>query len=408
MTREEEVVEYSKPKPNGGYSFIRCYELLALWGCYRDGDLKLLDIRVWMALRELWMTRAQVGAKVQRRFQIDELTHLTRRDAAAVRASLARLESLGLAQIRKRGIAFSCGEPFRATLSRATVVKMIDSTTNHRRKIPMPRRMLRRLSISRSPAFIATVLGQAMRCLYFRDGACRPIGACKSSWIADVFGVHLRNIKRARSRLVEIGWLQPLSADDWYRRAYGWRGYVNLEWRDEVKPPPIARARPPKSPPLYINKNLSTRDNKNLPSGRKVGACAQPENSCPRKAPLGRIHDSELQCPDGIERLFRLAAKAGFVQRSVSGRERIAAAAAHAKRVGTRNSAGLFVWLVKNAKWEYLTSGDEDAVRATFVNRDRKGKRPTLTRAVNELLKIPILEASGVQLAKPLAIPTDT
>jgi len=261
----------------------------------------------------------------------------------------------------------------------------------------MPRRMLRCLAVSRSPAFIATVLGQSMRCLYFRNGACRPVGACKSSWIAEVFGLHLRNIKRARSRLVEIGWLRPLGADAWFRRAYGWRGYVNLEWCEKITTPPMPSKQKRKTPPTYINRNLSTRDNKNLPGGRKVGACRQKEKAS-RKVTLGRIHESELQCPSGIERLFLMAVKAGFVDRSLAGRQRIAAAAAHAKRLGTRNAAGLFVWLVSNSKWEFLTSEDEDTANASSVPRAQQEKSPALTRVVNELLKIPLLEASGVQL----------
>ena len=135
MPTDTEAAALARPKPVGGYIFIRCYELLALWGCYRDGCLDHPDVRVAFALRELAKTRLHLSPGEHRRYQVTELVKLTNRKPACVRRSLHRLETLGLARVRKTEVAFSFGESFRETMMRPTVTRMIAATTNHRRKI---------------------------------------------------------------------------------------------------------------------------------------------------------------------------------------------------------------------------------------------------------------------------------
>jgi hypothetical protein len=67
-----------------------------------------------------------------------------------------------------------------------------------------------------------------------------------------------------------------------------------------------------------------------------------------------------------IERLmvlFDQAKTLGFVDESYVAQLNFAAAAEHARVRGSRNAPGLFVWLVRRRKWEYITHDDEDTAR---------------------------------------------
>jgi hypothetical protein len=83
------------------------------------------------------------------------------------------------------------------------------------------------------------------RCLYYRQGQCRPTGLCKASWIAQVFGISLRSVKAARHYLVEdLQLLLLIEVPHWVRNRYGQKMTVNLHWalpvgETEGQPPAI-------------------------------------------------------------------------------------------------------------------------------------------------------------------------
>jgi hypothetical protein len=77
---------------------------------------------------------------------------------------------------------------------------------------------------------IATLLGHLFRCLYYRGGQCCPDGHCKATWIADVFGLSLRQVKHARQQLEHLGLLQRHEAPHWVLNAYGVSITINLHW----------------------------------------------------------------------------------------------------------------------------------------------------------------------------------
>ncbi|REJ90426.1 MAG: hypothetical protein DWQ34_17455 [Planctomycetota bacterium] len=74
---------------------------------------------------------------------------------------------------------------------------------------------------------------------------------------------------------------------------------------------------------------------------------------------LGEITLDDLREDRRTMDLWQRAVGSGLVGRG--DRLNFFAAAEHALRVGTSNPAGLFVWLLANRRWDYITQGDEDA-----------------------------------------------
>src|SRR5581483_12049950 len=126
-----------------------------------------------------------------------ELQELTEREGGA--ASLKRLTHCGLLTWAAEAITF----PFVPHLAgqRTGLSDMLALVRNNKRQVPVPRRLLRFLAGGCSRVMVATVFGHLFRCLYYRQGECRPEGLCKASWIADVFGVSERAVKTARHGL---------------------------------------------------------------------------------------------------------------------------------------------------------------------------------------------------------------
>src|SRR5262249_16750402 len=150
------------------------------------------------------------------------------------------------------GVPFADRDGFR---------RFLDRIPNHRRLVPVPRRILRLLAGGARPALIATILGPLFRCLYVKAGQCPPVGRVKASWIADTFGIGLRRVKQARQELIALGWLIPLESRQWALNRWGALIRINLEWSrlDGLKPAAGAAAAvepgddgaegPPSAPP---------------------------------------------------------------------------------------------------------------------------------------------------------------
>ncbi len=94
----------------------------------------------------------------------------------------------------------------------------------------MPRRVLRFLAGTSKPSQIAAGLGHTLRCLYYRGGRVRPEGLCKSSWIAEVFEVDERSVKRARAELAAQGILTLGTACQFVLNRHGLPVTFVLTW----------------------------------------------------------------------------------------------------------------------------------------------------------------------------------
>jgi len=241
---------------------------------------------------------------------------------------------------------------------------MLDLVPNHRRLIPVPRRIVRLIAGGARRVVVATVLGHLLRCLYYRGGLCLPEGTCKASWIALVFGVNIRNVKAARKHLVCVGWLVPIAARQTCMNRFGQRVRVNLEWsRNDISP--TSKRSPPSSisttgsPPPYEDKKLSSRIYMNQkPAIGPPGVSKQPGRE--GQPTLRHVVREDLHDPKRLHELHRQAIAAALISQSECDRLRFFAAAEHAKAIGSRNPCGLFAAVVRRGLWRYITQDDED------------------------------------------------
>jgi hypothetical protein len=294
---------------------------------------------------------------------------------------------------------------------------MLAQISNHHRRIPVPRRLLRFLARGCSRVLLATILGHLFRCLYYRQGQCRADGFCKASWIAEVFGVSPRAVKTARQRLEALGFLQRTETPQWVRNRYGQQMTINLQWDGKAMPkietpeprrktaPLVALESPQIAPPDSDAKLLTEQKYQKPPSSGPTGvlstlfAQAQEclrngstflEESAPIQETTTTVlnnHSSlstlkttsllppclhHIVLPDlrDMERLLTLYSQA--VQICLIGpseAERLAfvALAQHVLAFRPTNPGGLFLQLLRQRRFAFITQEEEDIARRRLL-----------------------------------------
>lgn len=359
-------------KPVGGFCFIRARSMLAVWFAMMEGEISLYDLRVWLACHELRARRCQTGEGRKPAYRPEEVLRLvTAGSTGKVAKSILTLEHKGLLKWGSATVS-AATERFEAMLTdHPGWVGLMDAVANNRRKVPVPRRMVCHLARSRSVTVIATVFGHLLRCLYYRKGRCVSGGRCKSSWIAEVFGVDVRNVKGARKSLVEAGWLMPGQARQTELNRWGLPVIINLSWGATPEAgresPPRKAASASKSPPPNIDRKLSSRS-----MNQKLGRRAGDEKKARKTGnpALRRIMPVDLREPDRLDRLYEEAVRQGIVPRSYASRLQWFAAAEHALAAGDRNPCGLFVAMYRRGLWHHITQGQEDVARVKLKKLD--------------------------------------
>ena len=228
-------------KPLGGFVFLSVWQLCHVWAAVQQRRIRIVDVWVWLAAHELVARRCQIQPGQTVQYRIEELSRLVGR-AHSMPHSLRRLAQAGLLRWDEAQITFP--EEATAMDECEAVHAMLKQIPNHQRRVPVPRRILRYLAGGCPRAVIATLLGHLLRCLYYRGGRCCPDGHCKATWIADVFGLSLRQVKHTRRQLEHLGLLQRHEAPQWVLNAYGVSITINLQWEG----PPhddTTRAQPP-------------------------------------------------------------------------------------------------------------------------------------------------------------------
>lgn len=373
--------EHARRKPDGGFCFIPAMALMRAWWAYRGKIIRLQDLRVWFACFEVVARRCDVAPDRFPRYTREEIHRLVGgRDAANVQTAIRRLSNAGLLDWSERSIRVP---PHGWDVERDSDPKwqrMVELVVNHRRKVPVPRRTLRFLASMSRPVSIATVLGHLLRCLYYRNGLCVPDGRCKASWVAETFGVDVRNVKAARLYLGEIEWLVVENSSQTALNRWGAAVRVNLAWNDKRgrgengSPPPLGR-KAVGSPLPRRNRKLSSRMKDQKPQ-TDPGACMQA-----RKPILRDVCIEDLKIPARLEVLFEEARRRGLTRDGEAARLCFHSAAAHALRVGRRNPPGLFVSIVRRGLWSFISAVDEEVAR--------KLTRPNGLPGVSRISRLP-------------------
>ncbi|GMU82510.1 MAG: hypothetical protein AMXMBFR47_23810 [Planctomycetota bacterium] len=331
---------------------------MATWWAYKRGILGLPDLRVWLAIFEVKARRCGNGPNRSFAGVEHEIAVLVQSDVRHVAASLRRLERTGYLK-RTRTAFWPQWDLDRLEHDEREEfwLLLLRQVKNHRRRIPVPRRVLRLLTTVTRPVFWATTVGHLLRCMYYRDRQCAPDGRCKASWIADVFGVDTRNVKSARRELMHLGMLIMDPTDQCSMNRWGPRARFNLSWKAEGRagtPPrtgPIQRELPPP-----INRELASRmvTNQERRQAPAVGLST---------ARSWHVDKTELNSPPALQRLFERCVRQGTCRESEAARLAFFATAARALRVATSNAPGLFATLVRTKHWGFATLADEDAAR---------------------------------------------
>jgi hypothetical protein len=360
-----------RKKPDGGFVFLSVPQLSMGWWLYREGSIRLSDLRVYFACHELVSRRCDVDRKAVPSYGVEELKRLTGgMTTVELRRSVDRLERSGLLRFSQSAITFARtpGELSETDLS--GLHEMLAQITNAKRKVPVPRRILRLMAGGARRGMVAAVLGHLVRGLYYRDGLCVPGGACKASWVADVFRVDERSVTRARAELLTMGWLVPEEREQWYLNRFGWRYTIALEWaRGEAADLPAETRLPDRRP-------LSTAQ---LPAPREDREPFPREGSSNQKPGTGRsgffrkgegtepsfahVEHGDLSDTSRLLALFADAQRRKVTSGSESARLQFVALAEHARSIGSHNPTGLFAHLVRHKLWHYATTDDEEAAR---------------------------------------------
>jgi hypothetical protein len=398
-------------RPTGGYRPVSTRQVCLLWSAYRSKLLPtFLDVRVYWALLEIAERRAAAGRAAKLKptlsnsHQFDQETiiaearRLVRTETAPrVRAAIRRMKELGIVRFDSRGIELPEGDALLSASLTAISERMASAIHDRLdvrcRSLPIPRRVLRFLAGCGRPSVTACMLGHMIRCLWWVDGRCVGVGSCSVAFITELFGIHERNVKRARSWLKDAGWLCDVPAPASHVNAFGARIDINLEWSPgfpagvaEItkSPPPCAPRITKTPPPVHKHELLSGSENPSPPATRRVGVCTQGSRQFPPDLRHIEVHD--LRDPARLNGLFVQAVRRKLVRGSLSDRLRFFAAAEHALRVGRQNPCGLFAAILRRGLWAYISQADEDraAVKLKFAEQVEGSTDKTMPRlAVN-------------------------
>lgn len=395
-TSDESQVGPQRGTFAGGYVAIPTEELVAVWSALQAGGIEQLDIRTWLAARELRERRRFAHKDCEPCYELGELEGLVGRvGEVRLRASLGRLRRAGLVRWSSAKLEFVEALATSSEELRCGAEAMLAQMPRARRTFPMPRRVLRLLAGGVKKSVLATVLAHLVRCPHYtKSRGWNGEGTCKASWIAETFGISERSAVRARVHVIEeLAWLRPIATDQWRMNRFGGRFEVDLAWSGEltsgpvgggggdpaelstgVLSPPTGAFEPRLSPPESEQPSSSKIEKSELAAERG----GPPSNANdfrrtrgePERPSLRKVVRGDLRQVERVMELFDQALDSplwrakGWTPKDTPG-ERLnwAAAARRANVRGGPNPPGLFVHLVSLRKWGDVSNDDEDAVR---------------------------------------------
>ena len=353
----------------GGFVLPLVWQLVAAWWCYRTGLMPLRALRVWLALWEMSHRRSLMKAGRRPRFRIEELQKLVGGVGGChLRSDLRRLRTLRLVTFEGGRIQFLTSPEQLAVENLEPLWAMLECVPNHRRRLPLPRRVLSYLAGCSKRVLLATVLGEAMRLLYFKQDQVLSRGRCKASWVGEVFAVDLRGVKRARRHMEDIGLLVPVgegsSRERVFERRWGKACVWNLDWNEGTELPPVSSLSTTGLPPVESDNNPPSEiENNQNPAlcgpapGFSKKAETEPEPT------IRDIREADLSDDGRAFELFRDAVDRELIEDTEAGQLRFFGLIEHARRYGTRNRPGLLRSLLERRRWHFITQDDEDLAR---------------------------------------------
>lgn len=372
--------------PDGGFCLIPASHLVAAWWAYKRGIIKLVDLRVWLATFEVLARRCAMGEGRKPRFTFAEFKPLVGGVGGEhTKRSIGRLTSAGLIRWSETSIEHTC--TMEAVGEGRSLSETLDLVTNRRRRVPMPRRVVRLLAKSSQSSLIATTLGHALRCLYFRSRAVRSDGLCKASWIAELFEIDERSVKRARSELAASGLLLLGTARQFVLNRYGLPVSFALDWAgDQSGLSPREQFPTIKlPPPMKTGISLPRSENQKLRDPNRNGV----RKRTSRGTSLGNVRTQDLTRLESLRVIAQSWARSRGRRLTEQDELLVFMAARHAIRVGRTNPCGLFAWTLRRSEWGYMSLADEDAGRQDLrrVRESSLGRGAGNRQAIEHLVR---------------------
>ena len=278
----------SRREPSGGYEGISVTQLSMVWWAYQTGLISKLGLRAYFGCWELETRRRLSGGKYQP--SLAGLQKLVggplKEGKAGLRPVVDRLLGLGLlSTCSKEGVSFASSPKEIRHEDKSGLDAMLDEMRGVTRKVPVPRRIIRRLAGGLSKARTAVVIAHLIRCLFYRKAeGVNPVGCCKASWIANAFGITERSVYDARTYLaLELGWLIPQDNSQRILNRDGLWVTVNLNWGHEEKAAPASG---PSAPELSTERGRREAPSENESSGPPAEIAGHSSGPIENKNPL--------------------------------------------------------------------------------------------------------------------------
>jgi hypothetical protein len=396
--RDTEAVDYLRArKPVGGFLFVTVTQLAMVWWAYRRQHIQLKDLRVWFGALELVARRCGLKNDREACYGTKELRTLVA-GRGGEEASIKRLEAVGLLSWSETDISFATEVSEMRVSDVSSLHEMLSQIQNHRRKVPVPRQVVRLIASPSKRCVIATLLGHLMRCLYYRSGECISGGFCKASWVAEVFTIDLRNVKASRKFLAEtLGLLERVPLPQSLCNRYGQKVIINLTWNGAAVDksnhersglPPLEAQTDTGLPPLEEHtKPLREHKHQKPAAGGTSTGVLEPSKT--EQPALRHIVPDDLTDTGRLLILFDEAQARGLIGGSESERLTFVATAERARLRAITNAPGLFAELVRRRLWHFVTQDDEDRahrrLREHCYGRREAGRPPALRRPAGAL-----------------------
>jgi hypothetical protein len=398
--RDLEAVDYLRArKPLGGFFFVTVTQLSMVWWAYRRRHIQLKDLRVWFGALELVARRCVLADEREACYTTKELRKLVA-GRGGEQDSIRRLEAVGLLSWSETEITFAKEVSELCIPDVSSLHEMLSRIQNNRRKVPVPRQVIRFIASPCKRCMIATLLGHLIRCLYYRSGECRSGGFCKASWVAEVFHIDVRNVKAARKFLAgTLGLLECKEMPQSLLNRFGSKVFINLSWngstvdKSDDEPSELS---PPQAqidtglPPLRKHTKPFQELKHQKPSEDEIqtGILETPKIEQPT---LKHIVPEDLRDTTRLLTLFEEAQGKGIIGSSESERLIFVATAERARLTAVTNAPGLFAELVRRRLWHFITQDDEDRaqkrLREHFYGGRGEGKPRMLSRPPQPLSK---------------------
>jgi len=362
-----------KTAVQGGYVLITVGQLANVCAARKEGAITFLALRVWLATLEQRARRCFASKTV--RYSVSEIRELMGSGVTdhGIESALRALARAGFLQWSKTGIDHGTeltpsGEAFASLLG-----------TNHRRRVPIPRRVLRALFRHKRPSEVLAALGHLIRCLFKHGSRIANYGLVKASWIASVFGIAERSVHSARRWLIKEQFLTQERVHQLVMNRWGGKFVVNLggvsrpSGGDDFAPPIQTKSTYPNQSTYDQTKHLVQK-----PSGVFGKHFSKPELRAPT---LKNILPEDLKQLPRLEELYRQAIAANWLVPCDANFRNFVCAALRATRSGGRVGA-IFIGIVRRRLWHHITS--EQEARALGVLRRYRLRAERNCGAVDE------------------------